>query len=261
MLIIPFVGGLKSLKTKRPVMHFLRGSLMVVANMMFFLGLATMPLAETIALFFTAPLFICILSQPFLGERVGRLRWLVVFIGLIGVIIMLRPGFSVFSVISLLPIFAALAYAGTTIMTRKLGMRDSASALTFYIQIAFITLSLLVGLAIGDGSANQFDNPTMDFLLRAWVWPDWSQIKLLMACGLMVCIGGFLISQAYRLGEAAAVAPFEYASMPFALLVGYSFWGDWPDLVSFLGSALIISSGILIAIYENRRSRLVVNRK
>ena len=253
MLIVYLEGGLVTLKTRRPLMHLARGSLLVLANMFFFIGLAAMPLAETVVLFYTAPLFICVLSQPVLGERVGLRRWIVIGIGMIGAIIMLRPGSELFRPVSLLPIAAALCYAVMTMMTRKLGMRESAGSLTFYIQVCFILISSLLGLAIGDGRFDVYDNTSLSFLLREWYWPSSAQWQLLLLCGLIVACGGYLISQAYRLGEAPAVAPFEYASLPFALLVGYLFWGDWPDGRAFLGAGLIIGSGLLVAYIENRR--------
>jgi S-adenosylmethionine uptake transporter len=255
ILVFVFIhleGGLTTLKTRRPLLHFVRGSMLVLANMFFFMGLAVMPLAETVSLFYTAPLFICILSQPVLGERVGLSRWLVIVAGLVGVIVMLRPGSEVFRSISLLPVLAALSYAVMTMMTRKLGMREKASALTFYIQLAFIVISSIVGLAIGDGRFDTYDNEAIGFLLRAWSWPNLVQLQLLLLCGVIVSFGGYLISQAYRLGEAAAVAPFEYASLPFALMVGFYLWGDWPDWISFIGSGLIIFSGLLVFYLENR---------
>ena len=252
LVIVQLEGGFNRLRTRRPGLHFLRGSMLVLANMFFFLGLAAMPLAETVTLFYTAPLFICALSQPVLGEKVGNRRWLTILLGLSGVLIMLRPGTELFQVISLLPILAALCYAAMTMMTRKLGMSESAGALTFYIQLAFIAISTIVGISIGDGSLDRFDNPSLGFLLRAWSWPDQSQLELLFICGVLVAFGGYLISQAYRLGEAAAVAPFEYASLPFALLVGYTLWGDWPDWISIAGSGLIIGSGLLMVFLENR---------
>jgi drug/metabolite transporter (DMT)-like permease len=140
LCIVQLEGGLKSLKTRRPILHFFRGSLLVLANMFFFLGLAALPFAENVALFFVAPLFICILSQPVLGEKVGLSRWLVIFIGLSGVVVMVRPGADVFAVTSLLPISAALSYAIMQMMTRKLGIQEKAGTLTFYIQFAFIFL-------------------------------------------------------------------------------------------------------------------------
>ena len=255
LVIVQLEGGLVTLKTRRPAMHLARGALLVVANMFFFLGLAAMPLAETVSLFYTAPLFICMLSQPVLGETVGLRRWLVIVVGLLGVLIMLRPGSEVFQAVSLLPIMAALCYAAMTMMTRKLGIRESGGALTFYIQVAFIVISTLTGLAIGDGKLDQFDNPSLEFLTRAWLWPDAAQWQLLLACGLIVALGGYLLSQAYRLGEAPAVAPFEYASLPFALVVGFYLWGDWPDWPAFIGTGLIIGSGLLVMYLENREMR------
>lgn len=249
---VSFGGGLRLLRTRRPLLHFTRGLTLVLANMFFFLALAAMPLAETVTLFYTAPLFICILSQPVLGEKVGRSRWFVIAMGMIGVIIMLRPGTELFRVISLLPVCAALCYAAMTMMTRKLGLHDTAGALTFYIQLSFIVVSSLVGLAIGDGRLDHYDSTALSFLLRAWVWPDTTQLQLLIVCGSIMSIGGYLISQAYRIGEASAVAPFEYASLPFALVVGYYLWGDWPDWSAFIGTGLIISSGLLVLYLENR---------
>jgi len=259
MVFVQLEGGLVRLKTKRPVLHLLRGSLLVLANMFFFVGLAAMPLAETVALFYTAPLFICLLSQPVLGEKVGMRRWFVIAVGMVGVLIMLRPGSEVFRLVSLLPIMAALCYAAMTMMTRKLGIRESAGALTFYIQIAFIFISSLVGLAVADGAYNVYDNSSLEFLLRAWYWPDFVQFQLLILCGLIVACGGYLMSQAYRLGEAPAVAPFEYASLPFALVVGYYLWGDWPDSPAFVGTGLIIGSGLLVVYLENREQRKRLN--
>ncbi len=252
LVFVYFRAGLKTLKTRRPLLHLARGAMLVLANMFFFTGLAAMPFAENIALFFTAPLFICILSQPVLGEKVSLSRWLAILIGLAGVVIMLRPGSDLFRVIGLLPVMAALSYAMMTMMTRKLGIEESAAAMTFYIQLAFIAISIPIGLTIGDGSLDRYQSDSLSFLLRAWRLPDLQQIQLLLLCGVMVSIGGYLLSQAYRLGEASIVAPFEYTSMPYALAVGYLLWGDWPDWVSMIGSGLIICGGLLVIYLENR---------
>lgn len=255
MVFVQLEGGLVTLHTRRPLLHLLRGSMLVLANMFFFVGLAAMPMAETVVLFYTAPLFICMLSQPVLGEKVGLRRWFVIGLGMIGAIIMLRPGSDVFQTVSLFPVMAALCYAAMTMMTRKLGLRESAGALTFYIQIAFIVISSLVGMVVGDGAYDIHDNSSLTFLLREWYWPSLVQWQLLLLCGLIVACGGYLMSQAYRLGEAPAVAPFEYASLPFALAVGYYLWGDWPDWPAFVGTGLIISSGLVVAYLENRDHR------
>lgn len=259
-LVIVFVfvqleGGLSTLKTRRPTLHLFRGMLLVFANMFFFLGLSVMPLAEVVALFFTAPLFICLLAQPVLGERVGPARWLAVIIGLAGVIVMVRPGAGGFHWASILPVLAAFTYALMQMVTRKLGMRDSAGALTFYIQVAFILVSVSSGLIIGDGRFNDFDQPTLSFLFRAWHWPNPFDLGLLGICGVVVAFGAYLLSQSYRLAQASVVAPFEYTSLPFAVVVGFVIWGDLPGTQEIIGSLLIVGSGLLVVLFESRSQR------
>jgi drug/metabolite transporter (DMT)-like permease len=255
VVIVQIEGGFVILKTRRPVLHFIRGSMLVLANMFFFLGLASLPIAETVALFYSAPLFICLLSQIVLAQKVSLYRWIAIFIGLVGVVVMLRPGTEIFKMVALLPIIAAFAYACMVIITSKLGMQDKAGTMTFYIQFAFIVISSIVGLSVGDGRFYTPDNPTLGFLLRSWSVPAINDFGLIAACGFFVAVGGYLLSQAYRIGQASLMAPFEYSSMPIALLLGYLVWGDWPDNYSMAGSALIIFSGILIVVIEKKGRR------
>jgi drug/metabolite transporter (DMT)-like permease len=252
IVIVQLEGGFVILKTRRPVLHFIRGSMLVLANMFFFLGLASLPIAETIALFYSAPLFICLLSQLVLAQRVSLYRWVAIFIGLVGVIVMLRPGTEIFKMAALLPIIAAFAYACMVIMTSKLGIQDKAGTMTFYIQLAFIVISSIVGLSVGDGRFYTPDSPTLGFLLRSWTLPNTDDMGLIAACGFFVAVGGYLMSQSYRIGQASLMAPFEYSSMPLALLLGYLVWGDWPDHYSMVGSVLIILSGIIIVVLEKK---------
>lgn len=258
-VFIYFEGGLKTLKTSHPMKHTIRTIMIMFANIFFFLGLAAMPLAETIAIFYITPLAICLLSGLFLGEQVGWFRWLIIVTGLIGVLIILRPGSELFQVVSILPLLAAISYAICQILTRDIGTADKAGAMTLYIQIGFILVSAVSGLLIGDGRFDQFDNDSLSFLLRAWVWPDAEQYSLLLLCGLAIAVGGYLLSQAYRIGQASAVAPFEYSSMPLALALGLYLWGDWPDRLSMLGSAIIIVSGLLMVTVENRKKTTATN--
>ena len=251
---IQLEGGIKTLKTRRPVLHLFRGLLMVLANMFFFLGLSVMPLAEVVALFFTAPLFICLLARPVLGERVGGWRWLAIVAGMAGVMIMVQPDTGSFSWASILPVMAAFTYALLQMVTRILGMRETAGTLTFYMQVAFILVSVVSGFLIGDGRFDTFDEPTLSFLLRAWHWPGGTDLLLLGLCGVIVAFGAYLLSQSYRLAQASVVAPFEYTSLPFALVVGYLVWGDFPGLNDIIGSLIIVGSG-LIVVYAETRSK------
>lgn len=252
MFIVKLEGGLRILRTRRPGLHLLRGLLLAIANMFFFLGLATMPLADAVALFFVAPLFISVLSQPFLGERVGLARWLAIVVGLIGVVIMLRPGSGIVSITGAFPLIAAFAYACMQIMTRQLGFADKAATLSFYIQITFLTVSALVGLAVGDGRYGVEASGSFEFLLRAWTWPTEAHLALLALCGLLVAFGGYLMSQAYRMAEPAMVAPFEYVALPFAVFWGYQLWGDLPDSATLAGAVFIVASGLIVVYRETR---------
>ena len=149
LFIVPFSGGIQSLYTNRLGLHFLRGFCVVFANITFFLGLAALPLAEGVAIFFISPLLITVFSVIFLKEAVGPRRWAAVGVGLVGVIVILRPGSETFQIASLLPLMAAFGYATLHMLTRYIGKTESAAAMSFYIQITFVIICLLLGLIIG----------------------------------------------------------------------------------------------------------------
>lgn len=252
-VVMPLSGGLGQIRTARPVLHLVRGGFVVAANIAFFTALAAMPLAEATAIFFVSPLILAILSVIFLGETVGPRRWLAICVGLVGVVIIIRPGGSAFAPVSLLPLLAAACYAATHIITRRLGLRDSAATLAFYIQITFCIFSLTVGLALGDGRYQGVDQgPALDFLTRAWVWPPMADWPIFLLAGLGSAMGGLLISQAYRLCEAALVGPLEYIALPMAIFWGLVVFGEWPDPVAWGGILLILASGLYMIWRETR---------
>ena len=254
-------GGLALLRTRRLPLPLVRGLLLVIANVCYFLALAALPLAEAAAIFFIAPLFITMLSVPFLGERVGPWRWAAVFTGLGGVAIMLRPGDGLLEIAALLPIGAALAYAIMQILTRRLGVTERASTLAFYVQLCFIVVSATFGLIAGDGRFAGSGHPSAEFLLRAWTWPSGVDALLIVTCGLLVGTAAYLLSQAYRIAEANLLAPFEYTALPLAVLWGVLWWGDWPDATAFLGLALILGSGLFVFYRETLRGHLFATRQ
>lgn len=254
-IIVPLEGGLSRLRTRNLGKHLLRGSFVVFANMTFFLGLAAMPLAEAVAIFFVSPLIITAFSVIFLGERVGPHRWAAVAIGMAGVLVMLRPGSGAFQLASLLPVAAAFGYAGLHMMTRRMGGTESAGAMTFYIQVMFILTSLAMGLAFGDGRFAGQENASLAFLLRSWVWPSPADLPIFAAIGIGSSMGGYFISQAYRLAEAGLAAPFEYVAMPMAIFWGLVVFGEWPDRVAWIGIALIIGGGLYMLWREALRGR------
>jgi len=248
-------GGLRLLRTRRLPLQLVRGLLMVIANICYFLALAAMPWADAAAIFFGAPLFITILSVPIRGERVGPWRWAAVAAGMAGVVVMLRPGDGLLEIAALLPIVAALCYAVMQMLTRRLGGTERASSLAFYMHVSFIFVSGPFGLIAGDGRLATGGHPSMEFLLRAWAWPTAFDAFLMLSCGILIGIAGYLLAQAYRIAEATLLAPFEYTAMPFAVLWGVLWWGDWPDATAFLGIALIVGSGLFVFYRATLRSR------
>ncbi len=261
VFLIPFDGGFRTLKTKRLRSHLFRGLCVVFANMTFFLGLAAMPLADAVAIFFVAPLIITVFSVIFLGETVGPRRWGAVAVGMLGVIVMMRPGGDSFQVTALLPLAAAFGYAALHIMTRKIGDTESASTLTFYIQLTFIVVSILMGLVLGDGRFAGSGDASLDFLLREWSAPKTGDYVVFGLIGLASTLGGYFISQAYKLAEAGLAAPFEYVALPLAIFWGVVVFGEWPDAIAWVGISLILGSGLYTFWREAVHGQMITARR
>jgi len=253
--VVPFAGGMAAIKTRRPGMHMIRGGFVLFANMMFFLALAAMPIADATAIFFVSPLLIGVYSVIFLGETVGPRRWIAILAGLVGAVVMIRPGTEAFTPVALLPLLAAAGYAGLHTMTRKMGISESAVTMSFYIQVTFIAFSAAMGLVVGDGRLDPGGDAALSFLLREWVAPQLTDWPFFLLAGIGTGIGGLLISQAYRSCEAALIAPLEYAAMPMAIFWGVMVFGEWPEPVAWLGISLILGAGIYMIFRETRVNR------
>lgn len=267
LIFVQFEGGWGILKTNTPWLHLLRGILIVIANLSFFAALASLPLADTTAIFFVSPLIITLLSIPLLGEKVGPLRVGAVVVGLLGVVIMTQPWQSSAErdapfIIYLLPVIGAITYALNQVMTRMLGVASKASAMAVYVQGAFIIVSLGFWTVAGDGHyAEGLENESLIFLLRAWVVPEGRDVWLFLGLGLNSAIVGYTLAQAYRMADAATVAPFEYAGLPLAIFWGWMIWGDLPSGVVLAGIGLILGSGLFVFLRERQKKRSVISGK
>ena len=261
LALVQLEGGFGILRTDKPLLHLLRGLLMVVANLSFFAALAVLPLADATALFFVAPLFITLLSIPILGEKVGIRRISAVLVGFAGVLVMQQPWASEGlgtgeRIVLLLPVLAAFTYALCQIMARRLGATAKASAMAVYIQGTFILVSLGFWAVAGDGRyAVGVDNASLQFLLRAWRWPNEGDALLFLALGALSGVIGYSISQAYRLAQPATVAPFEYIAMPLAVLWGWLLWDYLPSAQILVGITLIMGAGLYVFLREKQRGR------
>lgn len=248
LLRVPY----RSLLTVRPKGHLLRVVFVVISNVTYFLGLAALPIADAVAISFISPLMLTVLSVVVLGEQVGPRRWAAVGAGLLGVVIMFRPGAGVFQPAAVLVLISAICYASTNLMTRHMKATESAFSLQFYVQCGFIVVCTAMGLSVGDGRFAGSDNASLAFLLRGWVWPAMADWPAFLACGLAVSVGGLMIGQAYRMGEAGLVAPFEYISVPIAVIWGVAVFGTRPDRWGWVGIALIVGAGLYTIWRETR---------
>ncbi|AWV08563.1 EamA family transporter [Lysobacter maris] len=238
---LPFVlvwvlatGGLASLRIRRWSLHLLRGAIGVGMMASFVYALRSLPLSTAYSIFFVAPLVITALSVPLLGEKVGPRRWTAIAIGLLGVLVLLRPsGEGLVSLAALAVLAAALGYALSAITVRVLARTDSVQSIMFW---------LLVMIAVGSG------------LLA---WPDWVPIRaadawLIAGVGAAGALGQYAITEAFRIGEASAIAPLEYTALVWGVLLDLSVWGVLPDAVTWIGAAIIVASGL----YLLRRERV-----
>ena len=239
-------GGLSGLISKRWGTLLARGLLNFVAYTSYYLALAALPMATTVALYFTAPLIIVILSVVMLKEHVSLQRWLAVAVGFLGVVIIILPGGDLFDWAALLPILGGFAYALSMIMARTMGTKDSAAAMAFWGNNAFLICGLALSVAYGSGNHAEAMHPSLAFLTRGWVMPTLLDAGLMCTCGLIAAVGLTLLTQAYRIGQSSVVAPFEFSFAFWGILWGWLIWQQWPDAMGWLGIAIIVAAGIYV---------------
>ena len=253
LLIAHFENGLARLRTRRLGAHVLRGTVFFLAYTSYYLGIAALPLAMAVAISFAAPLFITALAGPVLGEKVGRIRWLAVLLGFLGVLIVMKDGLGMLEWAVILPAASALFYALAQLHGRHIGATESASTMSVYINVVFFVLSGLAGLIIGNGAFAEWSHPSLAFLLRAWSWPSGHDLLLMLSCGVVATVGIYCLGQGYRLAEANLAAIFEYTALPWAILWGFLFFSQLPGLSTLAGVALVVAAGVVIAFRERPR--------
>ncbi|MCX8507561.1 MAG: DMT family transporter, partial [Rhodobacteraceae bacterium] len=191
-----------------------------------------------------------------LNEHVGPHRWGAVIAGMLGVVIMLRPGAGVIQPAALLLLLSSICYAISQLMSRQMRATESTVTLNIYLHLAFLLTSLGMGLFAGDGHLMGDPESVFAFLFRPWVWPALADWPVLILIGISVAIAGLLVSQAYRLAEAALVAPFEYLGMPMAIIAGALIFGTWPDRTAWVGITLICGAGLYTLWREMLRRKM-----
>ncbi|MHC9235792.1 DMT family transporter [Pseudooceanicola sp. 502str34] len=229
-------GGLrKAAHTGYPLLQVLRGALLVVEIGVMVIAFTLLGLVETHAVFVCYPLLVAALSGPVLGERVGWRRWLAIGVGFVGVLIVLEPGFGVFSVKSLVPLAAALMFAIYGLLTRYVARRDASATSFFWTGVTGAVIATVWGI---------------------WYWTpmtggDWVWMGLLCMSG---ALGHYLLIRVYELAEASAVQPFAYFQLGFASVIGMIVFGEVVRLNVAIGAAVIVGAG-LFTFWRERRAQ------
>lgn len=228
--------------TKDPLNHFWRGLIGTTAMALGFSAVSLLPLPEVTAIGYAAPVFVVIFAAMFLGEPVRIFRLSAVGLGMVGVLIILSPRLTVVSLENadkLQTLGACLAIMGAVFMAlaqvfiRKLVRTEQTPAIVFYFSLTATGLSLL----------------TLPF---GWVMPSTPVVLMLILAGLIGGVGQIFLTTGYRYADAGTIAPFEYVSMLFALIIGYWVFDEVPSITVLIGVAVVIFAGLLIIWRESR---------
>ena len=234
-LQLVYHSGINSIKTKKPVRHFVRAFSAVGCVVLYIFGIKYLLLSENIAIAHSAPIIAALLAVPILGEKIGIHRILAIIIGFVGVLVIIKPGTDLFQLKSLLPIGSALFMASVYLTTRSLMNTESSTSIVFYYSFALLFTSLI-------------------FFPSDFVIPDIFNLILALSLGIMGSMGHFFMSQAARHADVAVTSPFEYSSFIFVGLMGYFFFYEIPSNSVILGGILIIISGVYVAYRERKIS-------
>ena len=230
-------GSLGAWRTRRPLMHLVRGALGLGTMILAFSALAFLPLAEATTIGFVAPLFSVMLSALILAERVGRYRWSAVLLGLIGVAMVMRPSGSGLPPLGLgLALCAALGVAAVTITLRQMGRTEPMPTIVLWFTIFSIAAS----------------GALLPFFGRAHAAGDW---LILVALGIAGGVGQLFLTASLRFASVPVVAPFDYSQLLWAVLLGWLIWDTRPPASTWAGAAVIIASGLYTVYREHRLGR------
>ncbi|KZD05335.1 hypothetical protein AUP43_11745 [Oceanibaculum pacificum] len=231
--VVLWIYGRRTLRPQRPGLQALRSLFMLGSTSLFFLGITYMPIADTLALAFINPLVVTALSPWVLKEKVGLRRWMAVIVGFLGALIVLRPGFGEWHWASLAGLGAGVVHAGYILATRKLSGSTP--------PLVGLTYAAVVGGVVTSAG--------MPFV---WVPPTPTQWAMMASVGLLAATCHFMVIRSLDHGEASLIAPFGYAEIVMATIVGLMWFGEFPDAVTWVGIAVIAGSGIYISIRERR---------
>jgi len=213
--------------TKRIGLHFLRCTFGLIALLAIFTALRNLPLATVVSISFAAPIFTTIFSIFFLSEKVGFFRWLAVFVGFIGIVIIAEPGFSSLNIYYVYPIIFCLGLSYVAITIRQLSTTEPVWLISLNFSAA-ITLASIFTIPFG------------------WIMPNIKDLILLSLIGVFGGVANLWLSQSYKFSEVSLVTPLKYLALVFAIIFGFFIWDEVPTFKTLLGASLVIISSVII---------------
>ena len=237
VLFMPAMGW-QLFATKRLGLQLTRSLLQLLALIAFVIGLMFIPITTVTAIYFTGPLMVVALAVPLLGERVGMRRWLAVLAGFIGALVIIRPGFEGTHWAALSIIASALFYAIFQILTRRVADHDDYRVTSVY--------TIVVALVVSSAAVPFFWETPIG-------WIDW---LIFGGLGILGGLGHLFIIKAYTHARASVVGPFDYGQLIGVTIVGYLVFSEFPDLWTWCGAGIVISSGVYVAHRERRANAL-----
>ena len=240
LFIIPKDKIFTFYKTSRPGLHAFRAICGALAIIALFFGLRELPLADVVSLTFGGPIFVTIASIMFLSEKVGLKRWSAVFLGFIGMLLIVQPVFIDLNFYYLTPIIFCIFFACVAISVRSLSKTEANYTIAFY----FTFLCTLLGLG--------------SIFFVEWKLPSLLDFLIFIIMGLCGSIANLLLTQSYRLAEASLVTPIKYLSLVFAIIFGFVIWSEIPKVLTLVGAALVIISSLIIFVRETKLKKQII---
>ena len=227
-----------------------RAVILFSAYMCFALSTATLPLANAVAIYFTMPIFVGLLSSHSLGEKVPLSRWLAIALGFLGVVISVRPGRETFQPAALLALYSGFGYALGQIMGRRISQKADPLAIANAQSLLYLGGAAAVGLVVIGFKLDASSIASFAPITMLPLWPKSIDLGLMALIGLFSCISSVLFVKAYQAAPASFVAPLEYSAIIWAVIYGISFFGDWPDFYTVAGAVIVISAGLIMMASE-----------
>ena len=228
-------------KTKRPGLHLLRCVSGLIALVAIFIALRELPLATVVSISFAAPIFTTIFSIFLLSEKVGIFRWLAVFIGFVGILVITQPGISDLNIYYILPIIFCLGLSYVAITIRQLSTTEPVWLISFYFSLSITLLSFLT-------------------IPQGWVMPSYNDLCLLSLIGIFGGVANLWLSQSYKFSEVSLVTPLKYLALVFAIIFGYFIWDEIPTIKTLVGAFLVIISTLIIFRREIYRKKIITSK-